>query len=107
MTSWLAEGEGLVEVATAYRELGKALGRDTGAAVKFIRQNQRSGKLGPMTLPEAMQRLVQLAGVALTSQRRSLDNLLKKQNTKRAIAFCLANPRWRLSLQTHKVLGIS
>lgn len=27
-------------------------------------------------------------------------------NTKSAIAFCLAHPRWRLSLQTHKMLGI-
>ncbi len=27
-------------------------------------------------------------------------------NTRRAVAFCLANPRWRLSLQTHKLLGI-
>lgn len=28
------------------------------------------------------------------------------ENTRLAIAFCLANPRWRLSVQTHKVLGI-
>jgi 7-carboxy-7-deazaguanine synthase len=27
-------------------------------------------------------------------------------NTAAAIAWCLANPRWRLSVQTHKVLGI-
>jgi 7-carboxy-7-deazaguanine synthase (Cx14CxxC type) len=27
-------------------------------------------------------------------------------NTKAAIEFCLANPLWRLSLQTHKVLGL-
>jgi len=26
--------------------------------------------------------------------------------TRRAIAYCLAHPRWRLSLQTHKYLGI-
>jgi 7-carboxy-7-deazaguanine synthase (Cx14CxxC type) len=26
--------------------------------------------------------------------------------TAAAVAFCLAHPRWRLSLQTHKVLGI-
>lgn len=28
-------------------------------------------------------------------------------NTRSAIAYCQANPRWRLSLQTHKVLGIA
>ncbi|HEX7069889.1 MAG TPA: hypothetical protein VF190_03745, partial [Rhodothermales bacterium] len=27
-------------------------------------------------------------------------------NTRAAIAYCLAHPRWRLSLQTHKLLGI-
>jgi 7-carboxy-7-deazaguanine synthase len=27
-------------------------------------------------------------------------------NTARAVAYCLAHPRWRLSLQTHKLLGI-
>ncbi|WP_295580820.1 7-carboxy-7-deazaguanine synthase [uncultured Lamprocystis sp.] len=27
-------------------------------------------------------------------------------NTSRAIAYCKAHPRWRLSLQTHKLLGI-
>jgi 7-carboxy-7-deazaguanine synthase len=27
-------------------------------------------------------------------------------NTQRAIEYCLAHPRWRLSLQTHKMIGI-
>jgi 7-carboxy-7-deazaguanine synthase len=27
-------------------------------------------------------------------------------NTGRAVAYCLAHPRWRLSVQTHKVVGI-
>jgi 7-carboxy-7-deazaguanine synthase (Cx14CxxC type) len=27
-------------------------------------------------------------------------------NTRLAVAFCLARPRWRLSLQTHKLLGL-
>ena len=27
-------------------------------------------------------------------------------NTEAAIAYCLANPRWRLSVQTHKVIGV-
>ena len=28
------------------------------------------------------------------------------ENTARAVAYCLANPQWQLSLQTHKQLGI-
>lgn len=29
-----------------------------------------------------------------------------KKNTKQAVQYCLAHPRWRLSLQTHKILGL-
>jgi 7-carboxy-7-deazaguanine synthase len=29
-----------------------------------------------------------------------------RENTKRAIDYCVKHPQWRLSLQTHKVLGI-
>ncbi|MDE3127113.1 MAG: 7-carboxy-7-deazaguanine synthase [Gemmatimonadota bacterium] len=28
------------------------------------------------------------------------------QNTRAAVAYCLAHPQWRLSLQTHKALGL-
>lgn len=34
------------------------------------------------------------------------DGAGAEENTKAAVAYCLANPQWRLSLQTHKVLGI-
>ncbi|MCK5131842.1 MAG: 7-carboxy-7-deazaguanine synthase [Candidatus Sabulitectum sp.] len=29
-----------------------------------------------------------------------------KENLKASIEYCLANPRWRLSIQTHRVMGI-
>lgn len=29
-----------------------------------------------------------------------------KENTGRAVEYCLVHPQWRLSLQTHKILGI-
>ena len=35
-----------------------------------------------------------------------MDGPSVEQNTRDAIAFCMSNPRWRLSLQTHKQLGI-
>ncbi len=35
-----------------------------------------------------------------------MDGLLRKQHTEQAVAYCLSHPEWRLSLQTHKVLGI-
>jgi organic radical activating enzyme len=28
------------------------------------------------------------------------------ENTKRAIEYCLEHPQWRLSVQTHKYIGI-
>ena len=35
-----------------------------------------------------------------------MDNEDRAANTAAATAYCLAHPRWRLSLQTHKLLGI-
>jgi 7-carboxy-7-deazaguanine synthase len=35
-----------------------------------------------------------------------MDGLRKQENTEMAVRYCLAHPRWRLSLQTHKLLGI-
>ena len=35
-----------------------------------------------------------------------MDGPEKARNTQLAIEYCLAHPRWRLSLQTHKLLGI-
>jgi 7-carboxy-7-deazaguanine synthase (Cx14CxxC type) len=35
-----------------------------------------------------------------------MDGPERDKNTRLAVEYCLANPRWRLSLQTHKYLGI-
>ena len=35
-----------------------------------------------------------------------MDNETQAANTAAATAYCMANPQWRLSLQTHKLLGI-
>jgi 7-carboxy-7-deazaguanine synthase (Cx14CxxC type) len=35
-----------------------------------------------------------------------MDGPVVAENTVKAVAYCLAHPRWRLSLQTHKLLGI-
>jgi 7-carboxy-7-deazaguanine synthase (Cx14CxxC type) len=35
-----------------------------------------------------------------------MDNADRQANTEAATAYCLANPQWRLSLQTHKLIGI-
>ena len=35
-----------------------------------------------------------------------MDSPEREANTRAATAYCLAHPKWRLSLQTHKLLGI-
>jgi organic radical activating enzyme len=35
-----------------------------------------------------------------------MDGPEREYNTRLAVAYCLAHPQWRLSLQTHKVIGI-
>jgi len=35
-----------------------------------------------------------------------MDGPALEQNTRLAVRYCLDHPRWRLSLQTHKLLGI-
>ncbi len=36
-----------------------------------------------------------------------MDGPARKENTAAAIEYCLRHPRWRLSLQTHKITGIA
>jgi len=35
-----------------------------------------------------------------------MDNLARDANTAAATEYCLAHPQWRLSLQTHKLIGM-
>lgn len=35
-----------------------------------------------------------------------MDGPDRVRNTRAAVEYCLAHPRWRISLQTHKILGI-
>lgn len=35
-----------------------------------------------------------------------MDGPQRDENTSQALAYCLAHPQWKLSLQTHKLLGI-
>jgi 7-carboxy-7-deazaguanine synthase (Cx14CxxC type) len=35
-----------------------------------------------------------------------MDGPQRAENTRAAVEYCLAHPQWRLSLQTHKIVGI-
>ena len=36
-----------------------------------------------------------------------MDSVLQREHTKAAVAYCMAHPQWRLSVQMHKVVGIA
>jgi len=36
-----------------------------------------------------------------------MDGLEARRNTQMTVAYCLGHPQWRLSIQTHKVVGIA
>jgi 7-carboxy-7-deazaguanine synthase len=35
-----------------------------------------------------------------------MDGASREANTRAAVRYCLAHPRWRLSIQSHKIIGI-
>ena len=36
-----------------------------------------------------------------------MDGIEQKRNTRLAVEYCMSHPRWRLSVQTHKMVGIA
>ena len=67
----------------------------------------RHGQELKVVVPQPGQDLDALAGLAFDHLLlQPMDGPLLRQNTQHAIAACLADPRWRLSVQTHKAIGI-
>jgi len=59
----------------------------------------------PQVEPEAQpERFVHLQFRHFSLQ--PMDGPHVAENTRRAVEYCLAHPQWRLSLQTHKLLGL-
>jgi 7-carboxy-7-deazaguanine synthase (Cx14CxxC type) len=68
---------------------------------------QRSGDELKLVFPQAGLDPERVAGLAFTHRYlQPMDGPDVKANTDRAVAYCKAHPGWRLSLQTHKLLGI-
>jgi len=36
-----------------------------------------------------------------------MDGIEQRRNTRLAVEYCMSHPRWRLSVQTHKMVGIA
>lgn len=68
---------------------------------------QRSGHELKLVFPQVERDPADLAGLDFQHFfLQPMDGPDRLGNTEAVVAYCLAHPRWRLSLQTHKVIGI-
>ncbi len=68
---------------------------------------QRSGQELKVVVPQEGIDLAELESLAFAYRRvQPMDGPELAANTEWAVRWCLAHPRWQLSLQTHKVIGI-
>jgi 7-carboxy-7-deazaguanine synthase len=68
---------------------------------------QRTGQELKLVFPQADAEPEQFEGLAFRHFfLQPMDGPEREANTGRAVRFCMEHPRWRLSLQTHKFLGI-
>jgi 7-carboxy-7-deazaguanine synthase len=69
---------------------------------------QTSGQELKLVYPQAGVDPARFEGLAFERfLLQPMDGPRRAENTQAAIAYCLAHPRWRLSVQTHKYLGIA
>ena len=67
----------------------------------------RSGDELKLVFPQAGAAPADFEGLAFRHFfLQPMDGPEREANTAAALQYCLAHPRWRLSLQTHKLLGI-
>jgi len=68
---------------------------------------QRSGHELKLVFPQPGLMPADIGGVDFQHHLlQPMDSPLRAQHTRAAIDWCMAHPRWRLSLQTHKILNI-
>ncbi|GAA0760029.1 7-carboxy-7-deazaguanine synthase [Ideonella azotifigens] len=68
---------------------------------------QKQGQELKVVIPQAGLDLDALAELPFAHHFvQAMDGPLARRNAEIATAHCMADPRWRLSVQTHKVLGI-
>ncbi len=67
----------------------------------------RAGQEIKLVYPQPGLDPAQFAGMAFERFfLQPMDGPAAARNTRAAVAYCLRHPRWRLSLQTHKIIGI-
>lgn len=67
----------------------------------------REGRELKVVVPQPDLDLDELIGLSFDRHLlQPMDGPLLKENTQWAIEYCMRDPRWRLSVQTHKMVGI-
>lgn len=68
---------------------------------------QRKGDELKLVFPQQGIEPAELEGLAFRHFfLQPMDGPQRAANTERAVRFCMEHPQWRLSLQTHKIVGI-
>jgi len=68
---------------------------------------QRSGDELKLVYPQAEAAPEKFEGLQFRNFfLQPMDGLSRAANTELALKYCMDHPQWRLSLQTHKILGI-
>lgn len=68
---------------------------------------QKAGDELKLVFPQEQAQPSDFAGLAFRHFfLQPMDGPFRKMNTELAVRYCLQHPQWRLSLQTHKILGI-
>ena len=76
-----------------------------GGAEVLQRQGSELKLVYPQVEPEAQPECFESLNF-LHHFLQPLDDSRRKENTRAAIEYCLRHPQWKLSLQTHKIIGI-
>lgn len=75
--------------------------------VNYSDRPQLSGNELKVVVPQTGHKLDELIELPFDLHLlQPMDGPLRRENTQLAIDACLRDSRWRLSLQTHKTLGI-
>jgi 7-carboxy-7-deazaguanine synthase (Cx14CxxC type) len=69
---------------------------------------QTSGQELKLVFPQLLADPKKFEGLAFDNFfLQPMDGPALRDNTEAAVAYCLAEPKWRLSLQSHKMIGIA
>lgn len=68
---------------------------------------QRSGDELKLVYPQENAPPEQFEGLAFEHFfLQPMDGVEREENLRKTIAYCLTHPRWRIGLQTHKIIGL-